>query len=45
MRSATETSRSMSACVPRPSSIFWRIVVSHFVPTRHGVHLPHDSCS
>ena len=31
--------------VPRPASSFLRICVSQRVPTRHGVHLPHDSCS
>jgi len=33
IRSQTERSRSRSACAARPSSIFRRICVTHFVPT------------
>src|SRR5580765_502500 len=38
-----ESSKSRSAGAPRPSSIRFRILNSHEVPSRHGVHLPHDS--
>ena len=27
-----------------PASILWRICTIQRVPSRHGVHLPHDSC-
>src|SRR5262249_24723884 len=36
-------SRSRSRIWPSPLSIFWRILCSQSVPSRHGVHLPHDS--
>ena len=34
---------SKSSSVPRPSSILRRIFAVHVVPSRHGVHWPHDS--
>src|SRR5438067_11930856 len=39
----SESSRSRSAGAPRPASIRDRLLNSHDVPSRHGVHLPHDS--
>src|SRR5205814_1213531 len=39
----SERSRSRSAGAPRPASIRDRTLNSQDVPSRHGVHLPHDS--
>src|SRR5688500_15144640 len=36
---------SRSASLPSPSSIRRRILAIHAVPSRHGVHWPHDSCA
>jgi hypothetical protein len=44
MLSPTFSSRSRSARVAVPASIDSRICTIQRVPTRHGVHLPHDSC-
>ena len=41
--SPTANSWSRSAVVPWPSQIRWRMRISHVPPSRHGVHLPHDS--
>src|SRR3954468_23112891 len=38
-----DTSKSRSPGAPRPASIRFKILKSHEVPSRHGVHLPHDS--
>src|SRR5262249_44837447 len=38
-----ESRRSRSPGTPRPCSIRVRILCSQEVPSRHGVHLPHDS--
>ena len=43
MLSDTLSSRSMSFIVPSPRSILSRILYSQSPPSRHGVHLPHDS--
>ncbi len=45
MLSQMSTSLSMSSCVPWPFSMRVMIWRSHHVPSRHGVHLPHDSCA
>ena len=37
-------SRSSSASVPWPASNFSSVPAIQPVPSRHGVHLPHDSC-
>ena len=37
-------SRSRSCIWPAPLSILCRILCSQSPPSRHGVHLPHDSC-
>src|ERR1051326_4110770 len=39
----SESSSSRSPGTPRPASMRVRILNSHEVPSRHGVHLPHDS--
>src|SRR6187200_2261901 len=39
----SESSRSRSPGTPRPDSMRLRILNSQLVPSRHGVHLPHDS--
>src|SRR5690606_30242862 len=46
-RMLSQTSRmvSMSSSVPRPSTSRSRIWARQSVPSRHGVHLPQDSCS
>ncbi len=38
------SSRSRSIGVPSPSSMRSSIFTVQFVPSRHGTHLPHDSC-
>ena len=43
MLSDTSRSRSMSAWRPRPVRMRYRIRSSQLVPSRHGVHCPHDS--
>ena len=43
MLSQMSSSLSTSAGRPWPSSMRRRIFSSHDVPSRHGVHLPHDS--
>ena len=40
---ATLDSRSMSLIAPWPLSILRSSLNSQSVPSRHGVHLPHDS--
>src|SRR5690349_16390839 len=44
MLSHRSRSSSMSPSRPSPSSSRLRIWTFHQVPSRHGVHLPHDSC-
>ena len=44
MFSQRSSSFSMSPSSPWPASIRFRICTSHQVPSRHGVHLPQDSC-
>src|SRR4051812_36924834 len=39
----TESNRSRSSSRPPPSWIRTSVLCSHWVPSRHGVHLPHDS--
>jgi hypothetical protein len=41
--SATLSSNSMSRINPSPRSILRSMFSSHTPPSRHGVHLPHDS--
>src|SRR6266487_2684618 len=43
MLSQMSISRSTSLSLPCPCSIRSRISVSQYVPSRQGVHLPHDS--
>src|SRR4051794_18114544 len=43
MLSQTSTRRSRSSSRPEPVSMRWRIFSNQPVPSRHGVHLPHDS--
>ena len=40
----TEAMMSRSIGVASPASIRSSIFTVQFVPSRHGVHLPHDSC-
>src|SRR5690242_13969639 len=44
MLSDRSTSVSMSSSVPRPASNRSYTPTYQYVPSRHGVHLPHDSC-
>ena len=44
MFSQRSRSFSISPSSPRPASIRARIWTNHQVPSRHGVHLPQDSC-
>ena len=44
MLSHWSSSRSRSASLPMPFSRWARVCTSHQVPSRHGVHLPQDSC-
>src|SRR5690606_6554001 len=44
MLSDRSSSFSRSASVPSPASRRWKICTSHQKPSRHGEHLPHDSC-
>ncbi len=41
--SQTEAMMSRSIGVASPLSMRWSIFTVQFVPSRHGVHLPHDS--
>jgi hypothetical protein len=43
MLSLTSSSSSRSLGRPSPARIRYRICCSQVVPSRHGVHLPHDS--
>ncbi len=43
MLSQVSSRVSMSSSVPLPASIRRRIWTIQYVPSRHGVHLPHDS--
>src|SRR5208283_1062256 len=42
---ATSSRSSMSTSLPSPTATLSRMLLSHPTPSRHGVHLPHDSCS
>ena len=44
MLSQTSSMVSTSAAVPSWRTIRCRIWVNQYVPSRHGVHLPQDSC-
>ncbi|SKG14903.1 Uncharacterised protein [Mycobacteroides abscessus subsp. abscessus] len=44
MLSQTSSSLSTSPSVPLPASRLRSVWTSHQVPSRHGVHLPQDSC-
>src|SRR5699024_3200063 len=43
--SQTSSSVSMSSLVPSPATMRSSTFASQKVPSRHGVHFPHDSCS
>jgi hypothetical protein len=43
--SCTEAMMSRSIGVASPESIRASILTVQFVPSRHGTHLPHDSCA
>ncbi len=45
MLSQVSSSVSMSSAVPLPASIRRSTCFIQNVPSRHGVHLPHDSCA
>ena len=45
MLSPTSSSVSRSSGRPRPCDIRYKIFSIHPVPSRHGVHFPHDSCA
>src|SRR6056300_443910 len=45
MLSQTSSSKFISEVLPLPLAILSSIISSHVVPSRHGVHWPHDSCA